>query len=67
MYNMWQISKEAYIKCENKIIEDGRYFLINRRDLETESDSGNQVQIFDKCYPKKQRYRQELILSAKFL
>ena len=41
MYNMWQISKEAYRKCENKIIEDGRYFLINRRDLETESDSGN--------------------------
>ena len=41
MYNMWQISKEAYRKCENKIIEDGRYFLINRSDLETESDYGN--------------------------
>ena len=38
MYKMSQISKEAYKKCEVEIIDKGRYFWINRRDLEVESD-----------------------------
>ena len=34
---MSKISKEAYEKCEIKII-DKEYFWINRKDLEIESD-----------------------------
>ena len=37
-----------------------RYFSVNRKDLEVESDVANWAQIFDKCYPEKQKYRQEL-------
>ena len=36
IYKMGQISKEAYKKCEVKIIDKERYFWINRRDLEVE-------------------------------
>ena len=41
MYKMGQISKEAYKKCEVEIIDKGRYFCINRRDLEVEPDYEN--------------------------
>ena len=44
---MSQISKEAYKKCEVEIIDKGRYFWINRRDLEVESDNDN----WDKFLP----------------
>ena len=51
---MVQISKEGYKKCEVEIIGKGRYFWVNRRDLEVESDVANWAQIFDKCYSEKQ-------------
>ena len=51
MYRMGHISKEAYRKCEVEIIDKERYFWINRRDLEVESDYDNWAQIFDKCEP----------------
>ena len=38
MYKMVQISKEEYNKCEVEIIDKGRYFWVNRKDLEVESD-----------------------------
>ena len=63
---MGQISKEAYKKCEVEIIDKGRYFWINRRDLEVESDYDNSVQIFDKCDSEKQKYRHELMPNTKF-
>ena len=49
MYKMVQISKEGYKKCEVKIIDKERYFLVNRKDLEVESDVSNWAQIFDQC------------------
>ena len=51
MYKMVQISK----KCEVEIIDKGRYFWVNRKDLEVESDVANWAQIFDKCDPEKQK------------
>ena len=66
MYKMSQVSKEAHKKCEVKIFDKGIYSWVNRRDLEVESDYGNWVQIFDKCDPEKQKYRQELIPNANF-
>ena len=57
MYKMWQISKETYKKYEIKIINKGRYFWVNRRDLEIESNYNNWAQIFDKYDPKKQKCR----------
>ena len=56
MYKMLQISKEEYEKCEVEIIGNGKYFWVNRKDLEVESDVDNCTQIFDKCDPKKQKY-----------
>ena len=61
-----QISKEAYKKCEVEIIDKGRYFWINRRDLEAESDVANWAQIFDKCDLEKQKYRHELMPNTAF-
>ena len=55
MYKMGQISKEAYKKYEVEIIDRERYFWINRRDLEAESDVANWAQIFDKYDPEKQK------------
>ena len=55
IYEMLQISKEEYKKCEVEIIDKGRYFWVNRKDLEVESDVANWAQIFDKCNPKKQK------------
>ena len=54
---MVQISKKAYKKCEVEIIDREKYFWVNRKDLEVESDVANWVQIFAKCDPKKQKYR----------
>ena len=34
--------------------------------MEVESDVANWAQIFDKCDPKKQKYRHELMLNIKF-
>ena len=45
---MLRISKEEYKKCEVEIIDKGRYFWVNRKDLEVESDVANWVQNFDK-------------------
>ena len=53
-------------KCENEIINEGKYFWISRRDLEIEFDYGNWVQIFDKCDPEKQKYRYESVINRKF-
>ena len=43
-----------------------RYFSVNRKDLEVESDVANWAQIFDKCDPEKQKYRQELTPNAEY-
>ena len=66
MYKMDQISKEAYKKCEVEIIDKGRYFWMNERDLEGESNIANWGQIFDKCDPEKQKYRHELMPNTTF-
>ena len=66
MCKLYQISKEAYKKCEIEIIDDDKYFSINKRDLEIESDYSKREVIFDKCDPEKQKYRQELIPNTKF-
>ena len=66
MFKMEQISKEANKKCEVEIIDKGRYFWINRRDLEAESDVANWAQIFDKFNPEKQKYRHELMPNTIF-
>ena len=58
---MVQISKEAYKKCEVEIIDKGRYFGVNRKDLEVESDLANWAQIFHKCDPEKEKHRHELM------
>ena len=57
MYKMVQIIKKGYKKCEVEIIDKGRYFWVNRKDLETKSDVANLAQIFDKCDPEKRKYR----------
>ena len=66
MYKMVQISKKGYEKCEVEIIDKRRYFWVNRKDLEVESDVANWAQIFDKCDPEKQKYRQELTPNAEY-
>ena len=55
MYKMLQISKEEYEKCELEIIDKGRCFWVNRKDLQVGSDVGNWTQIFDKYDPKKNK------------
>ena len=66
VYEMCQISKEACKKCEIETTHEERYFWINRRDLEIESDYKNWAQIFDKCHPKKQKRRYKLMPNTKF-
>ena len=44
----------------------GKILLVNRKDLEIESDVTNWAQIFDKCDPEKQKYRQELTPNAEY-
>ena len=48
---MYQISKEAFNKWSIEVIVDidNKYFWINRKDLEIESDYSNWAMIFDKC------------------
>ena len=48
MYKMVQISKEEYEKCEVEIIDKGKFFWVNRKDLELESDVANWAQFFEK-------------------
>ena len=57
---------KSYLKCEIEIINKGKYFWINRKDLEIESDVANWAMIFDKCDPEKQKYRQELTPNAEY-
>ena len=66
MYKMVQISKEEYKKCEVEIIDKGRYFWVNRKDLEVESDVANWAMVFDKYNLQKQKYRQELTSNIKY-
>ena len=66
MYKMVQISKKGYEKSKVEIINKGRYFQVNGKDLEIESDVTNWAQIFDKCDPEKQKYRQELTPNAEY-
>ena len=66
MYKMWKISKEAFEKSKIQIIDQGKYFWVNRRDLEIESGGYIWVQCFDKCDPNKQKYRQELMPNVIF-
>ena len=66
MYKMFEISKKAYKKCETEIIDIWKYFLINRRDLEVQSNYDNWGQSFDKYDPKKQKYRYKLMPNTKF-
>ena len=40
--------------------------MVNRKDLEAESDVANWAQIFDKCDLEKQKYRQELTPNAEY-
>ena len=65
MYKMLQFSKEEYKKCEVEIIDKGRYFWVNRKDLEVQSDVANLVQIA-KCDSEKQKYRQKLTPNAEY-
>ena len=62
---MLEINKESYFKCEIEVIDEGRYFWIDRKDLEVESDV-YWGQLFDKCDPKKQKYSQELTSNAQY-
>ena len=66
MFNMCQISQEAYEKFEISIIDDKEYFWINNSNLEIKSDYKNWAVIFDKCDPERQKYWQELIPNARF-
>ena len=63
---MVQISKKGYKTSEVEIIDKGRYFCVNRKDLEVESDVANWALIFDKCDLEKQKYRQELTPNVKY-
>ena len=40
--------------------------MVNRKDLDVESDVANWAEIFDKCDPEKQKYRQELTPNAEY-
>ena len=62
---MANITRESYLTCEIEVIDKGKHFWINRKDLEVESD-GNWTQIFDKCDPKKEKYRQKLTPNAEY-
>ena len=55
IYKMLQIRKEEYEKCKIEVIDKGRYFWVNKKELEVKSDAANWAQIFDKCDPKKQK------------
>ena len=59
-------SVKKHIKFEIEIINKGKYFWINRRDLEIESDYNNWAQNFEKWNHEKQKYRYELMPYTKF-
>ena len=63
---MCEISKEAFKKCYIEVTDDDKYFWINRKDLEIESDYKNWPQIFDKCDVEKEKYRSELMHSPEY-
>ena len=63
---MVNITINSYLKCEIEVINKGKYFQINRKDLEIDSDCANWAMIFDKCDPEKQKYRQELTPNAEY-
>ena len=63
---MANITINSYLKCEIEITDKEKYFWINRKDLEIESDVANWAMIFDKCDPEKQKYRQELTPNAEY-
>ena len=63
---MVQISKKGYEKYGVEIIDKGRYFWVNIKDLELESDVANWSQIFHKCDPEKQKYKNELMSNPQF-
>ena len=63
---MANITIYSYLKCEIEVIDKGKYFWINRKDLEIESGVANWAMIFDKCYPEKQKYRQELTPNVEY-
>ena len=48
MHKMKQVSKKTYEKCNVEIIDEERFFWVNRRDLETESGVENWAQVFGK-------------------
>ena len=62
---MSQISKEAYKKCDIETIDKGQYSWLSRRDLEIESGYSNWAAFLDKCHPKKEKYRYELMPTTK--
>ena len=66
LYKVAQTSKTGYEKCEVEIIDKGRYFWINRKDLEVGSDVPNWAQIFEKFDPGKQKYRHKLMPNTEF-
>ena len=66
MYKIIQISKEEYEKWKVEIIDKGRYFCVNRKDLEVESDAANWALIFNKYDSEKQKYRRELTPNAEY-
>ena len=55
MYKMLKLSKKEYEKYEVEIIDKERYFSVNRKDLEVESDVANWAQTFDKGDPEIQK------------
>ena len=63
---MANITIKSYLKCEIEVIDKGKYFWINRKDLQKESVGANWATIFDKCDPGKQKYRQEFIPNAEY-
>ena len=64
VYKMLQISKKEQKKSRVEIIDKGKHFGVNRKDLEIESDVANWAQIFDKCDSEKLKYRQECRIST---
>ena len=63
---MLQNNKDEYEKFKVEIIDKGRYFWANRKDLEVGSNIANWAQIFDKRDSKKQKYRQKLTPHAEY-
>ena len=63
---MVNININSYLICEIEVINKGKYFWINRKNLEIESDVANWAMSFDKCDPEKQKYRQEVTPNAEY-